>query len=148
MLQQNNLHKNVVNTLHGLGSMMQGSLYLLMKALWIAGQHSEVMPGHFGAQKHNARHFLYMDDGNTFLVLLIPSSMLTCSSLVLPALSLHNGILHCDIIEGSFCTETFLKFIDSLLDNMQPFPAPNSVIVMDNCQIHKHSEIRERIAER
>jgi hypothetical protein len=31
---------------------------------------------------------------------------------------------------------------------MQPFPAPNSVIVMDNCQIHKHQEIQELIHER
>jgi len=67
---------------------------------------------------------------------------------VLPALSLRDGILHCDIVEGSFCTETFLKFIDGLLDNMQPYPAPNSVIVMDNCKIHKHPEIQDHIRER
>ena len=79
-----------------------------------------------------------------------PSSMLTFPSSfsVLPALSLHDGILHCDIVEGSFCTETFLKFVDGLLDYMQPYPAPNSVIVMDNCQIHKHPEIQQRILER
>ena len=32
---------------------------------------------------------------------------------VLPALSLHNGIIHCDIVEGSFCTETFYSFIEA-----------------------------------
>lgn len=31
---------------------------------------------------------------------------------------------------------------------MQPFPAPNSVIVMDNCPIHKHPDIRELIESR
>ena len=61
---------------------------------------------------------------------------------VLPALLL------CDSMEGSFSMETFLKFIDSLLDNMQPYPAANSVILMDNCQIHKHPEIWERIYAR
>lgn len=66
---------------------------------------------------------------------------------VLPALSL-DGILHCDVVEGSFCTETFLKFIDRLLDTMQPYPAANSVIVMDNCKIHKHPEIQDRIHAR
>ena len=31
---------------------------------------------------------------------------------------------------------------------MQPFPAQNSVIVLDNCQIHKHPDIQEMIEER
>ena len=53
-----------------------------------------------------------------------------------------------DIIEGSFCTETFYSFIGSVLDNMNPYPAPNSVIVMDNCRIHKHPEILDLIVSR
>ncbi|KIO09221.1 hypothetical protein M404DRAFT_132524, partial [Pisolithus tinctorius Marx 270] len=64
---------------------------------------------------------------------------------VLPALSLRDGILHCDVVEGSFCTETFTKFIERLLVHMNPFPAVNSVIVMDNCQIHKHPDIQQLI---
>ena len=67
---------------------------------------------------------------------------------VLPALSLHNGVIHCDIVEGSFCTETFYSFIGGVLDNMNPYPAPNSVIVMDNCRIHKHPEILDLIVSR
>ena len=39
-----------------------------------------------------------------------------------------NGIIHCDIVEGAFDTELFYTFISCL---MEPFPAPNSVIVMD-----------------
>jgi hypothetical protein len=31
---------------------------------------------------------------------------------------------------------------------MQAYPAPNSVIVMDNCRIHKHPEILELIDSR
>ncbi|KIJ06821.1 hypothetical protein PAXINDRAFT_51870, partial [Paxillus involutus ATCC 200175] len=57
-------------------------------------------------------------------------------------------IIHCDIVEGSFCTETFYVFIERLLQKMQPFPLPNSVIVMDNCRIHKHSDIQELIESR
>ena len=51
--------------------------------------------------------------------------------LVLPSLSLE-GVFHCNIVEGAFNTASFYKFIEHTLDQMQPFPAPNSVIVMDN----------------
>ena len=67
---------------------------------------------------------------------------------VLPALSLNDGILHCDIVEGSFNSQLFYQFIERVLDQMQPYPAPNSVIVMDNCRIHKHPAILELIRER
>jgi hypothetical protein len=67
---------------------------------------------------------------------------------VLPALSLGEGIIHCDVVEGSFCTETFMEFIEGLLGKMQPYPAPNSVIVMDNCRIHKHADILKAIEDR
>ncbi len=52
------------------------------------------------------------------------------------------------IIEGSYDTESFMQFIKDLLTKMQPFPAPNSVIIMDNCKIHKALEIRELIESR
>lgn len=67
---------------------------------------------------------------------------------VLPALSLDDGIIHCEVVEGSFCTETFTQFIDGLLKHMQPYPASNSVIVMDNCKIHKHPDIQNMIEAR
>ena len=35
--------------------------------------------------------------------------------------------------------------IECTLDHMQPFLAPNSVIVMDNCRIHKHPDIQNLI---
>jgi hypothetical protein len=43
---------------------------------------------------------------------------------------------------------TFKQFISGLLENMQPYPNPNSVLVMDNCQIHKDPEIQFMIEER
>ncbi len=67
---------------------------------------------------------------------------------VLPALSLTEGILHCDIIEGAFDADTFYTFIDPLLDRMQPYPAPNSVVIMDNCRIHKSQTILDLIESR
>lgn len=71
-----------------------------------------------------------------------------CSFSVLPAISLNEGILHCEIVEGSFCTATFQHFIKGLLGHMEPFPSQNSVIVMDNCHIHKHPDILEMIESR
>ncbi|KIO20957.1 hypothetical protein M407DRAFT_80958, partial [Tulasnella calospora MUT 4182] len=55
---------------------------------------------------------------------------------VLPALSL-DGILDISIVEGSFNTKLFEEFVESLVGVMNPFPLPNSVLVMDNCKIHK-----------
>ncbi|KAF9006818.1 hypothetical protein BDZ89DRAFT_965843, partial [Hymenopellis radicata] len=66
---------------------------------------------------------------------------------ILPALSL-DGILAVDIVEGSFDAEKFRNFIDGLLDHMNPFPAPNSVIIMDNCRIHKNAEVLDMILDR
>ncbi|KAF8229466.1 hypothetical protein L208DRAFT_1057606, partial [Tricholoma matsutake] len=64
--------------------------------------------------------------------------------LLLPAMSLE-GMLHAKIVEGSFTTVLFEEFIDGLLNKMQPFPANNSVIVLDNAHIHKHPRVKEKI---
>lgn len=66
---------------------------------------------------------------------------------ILPAITL-DGVIECMIIEGSFDTELFFRFIKDLVAKMLPFPGPNSVVVMDNCRIHKAQEIREYIEER
>ena len=66
---------------------------------------------------------------------------------LLPALSL-DGILYVKIVEGSFTKLLFREFIEGLLHNMQPFPGPNSVIVMDNARIHKDPAIVELIEAR
>lgn len=73
--------------------------------------------------------------------------MILNSYSILPAITL-DGMIECMIIEGSFNTERFTSFIEDVLENMQPFPAPKSVIVMDNCSIHKAPEIRELIESR
>jgi transposase len=57
-------------------------------------------------------------------------------------------MLYANIVEGSFNTFLFEDFIKGLLDQMQPYPAPNSVIVMENCCIHKSPKIREIIETR
>jgi hypothetical protein len=56
-----------------------------------------------------------------------------------------DGIIGLHTTEGSFDTEKFKLFISDLLDDMNPWPQPNSIVVMDNCQINKHQEILEMI---
>lgn len=51
-------------------------------------------------------------------------------------------------MEGSFNGTLFMGFIQELLTKMAPFPAPKSVVVMDNCAIHKSAEIRELVESR
>lgn len=74
-------------------------------------------------------------------------SNLTIRYSILPALSL-DGILHVNIIEGSFTTVKFYSFIEGLLETMNPYPGPNSVVIMDNCAIHKSDMITDLIKER
>ncbi|KAF9506618.1 hypothetical protein BS47DRAFT_1244612, partial [Hydnum rufescens UP504] len=65
---------------------------------------------------------------------------------ILPALSL-NGIIHVEVKEGSYDHESFRDFIEHLLEEMNPFPAKNSIIVLDNASIHRSPEIRELVEE-
>jgi hypothetical protein len=57
-------------------------------------------------------------------------------------------MIYAKVVEGSFTAPLFRDFIEGLLNQMQPFPAPKSVIVMDNARIHKNPQIVEMIEER
>jgi transposase len=52
-----------------------------------------------------------------------------------------DGILFCDIQPGAYTAEAFDHFIEALLTKMNPFPQPNSVLVMDNATIHKSNRL-------
>ncbi|KAG2343180.1 hypothetical protein BDR05DRAFT_860062, partial [Suillus weaverae] len=69
-----------------------------------------------------------------------------CRYSILPALSL-NSILHLEVLDHSFSGEEFGHFISGLLDQMQPWPMPNLVLVMDNTSIHKVSGIHDMVEE-
>lgn len=66
---------------------------------------------------------------------------------ILPGLSL-SSVLYLNIVTSCFDSQTFAEFIDILLTQMNPFPGPNSVIVMDNCRIHKLPFILDMIEQR
>ncbi|KAF9510166.1 hypothetical protein BS47DRAFT_1274908, partial [Hydnum rufescens UP504] len=59
---------------------------------------------------------------------------------ILPALSL-DGLVHINIREGAYHRKSFKQFLHDLLNEMNPFPGPNSVIILDNVAIHKHHSI-------
>ncbi|KAI0691760.1 hypothetical protein BC835DRAFT_1278932, partial [Cytidiella melzeri] len=66
---------------------------------------------------------------------------------VLPAISL-DGFLHLDVLTGSWNGRAILKYVNTLLGNMNPFPEKNSVIVMDNASPHHVGGLRELIEAR
>ena len=55
-----------------------------------------------------------------------------------------DGILDCAIIEGAFNAEKFIEFITVIANRVEP----GSVLVMDNCSIHKSQEVREIVESR
>jgi hypothetical protein len=63
---------------------------------------------------------------------------------LLPTISM-TGVLSCKAIESSFTTPLFKGFLEGLLNKMQPYPTPNSVIVMDNTKVHRSLDICETI---
>jgi transposase len=59
-----------------------------------------------------------------------------------------DGILHLAIQDHPYTAVQFNSFVDALLDSMNPFPQPNSVIVMDNASIHKSADLLQMVEER
>jgi hypothetical protein len=59
-----------------------------------------------------------------------------------------DGVLHLEVLDHSFTGEEFRDFVTGVLDQMQPWPMPNSVLVMDNASIHKVPGIRDMVEQR
>jgi hypothetical protein len=78
------------------------------------------------------RHSLFEENGMSFISSMYFPLMLQSRYSILPALSL-DGMLTVSIVEGSFNQVSFGDFIEGVLDQMNLFPATNSIIIMDNC---------------
>jgi hypothetical protein len=59
-----------------------------------------------------------------------------------------DGIIYSQIVRGSFNGETFKMWLEGLLEAMNPYPEPKSVLVVDNCAIHHVEGIQEMCNER
>jgi len=66
---------------------------------------------------------------------------------VLPAITL-DGLIWASTVLGSFNGSTFLQFLDGVLGQMNAYPAPKSVLIMDNCAIHHIDEVEIRCRQR
>jgi len=58
-----------------------------------------------------------------------------------------HGILHVDIQQGAYTTDSFNDFIRGLFLHTNPFPGPQSVLIMDNASIHKSDELAQMCEE-
>ncbi|KAJ3886272.1 hypothetical protein GG344DRAFT_31949, partial [Lentinula edodes] len=65
---------------------------------------------------------------------------------VLPALSL-DGIFYSHIKLLSYTGDDFLEWLEGLLMEMNPYPGPRSVLVLDNCHIHHVPGVAEMCEE-
>ena len=63
---------------------------------------------------------------------------------ILPVLSL-DGILHIKVFDHAINGINFLSFVEGLLEHMQPWPLPNSVLFMDNATIHWVDGVQEMV---
>ena len=118
---------------------------LWMKVQWIGTWHTKATHGLSWSNVPYARLFLFVESGEYVFYMLL-DCLTTCYAIysMLPAMSL-DSILYVDIMEGSYNTASFTAFIGALLNQMKPFPEPNSVIIMDNCRIHKSPDILDMI---
>lgn len=58
------------------------------------------------------------------------------------------GILYVVVMRGGHNGTTFTNFLHTLLDRMNPYPGPNSVLVMDNASIHHVEDVRAIVEAR
>jgi len=56
---------------------------------------------------------------------------------ILPAMTV-DGYIACQVYSGAVNADTFNAFVEhELLPLCNPYPGPNSIIVMDNASIHR-----------
>ena len=103
-------------------------------------------PGHLLATAPGGTTTSFVENGGISDSNNMPRSLVSRYS-ILPAMSL-DGILHLAIQDQPFTAVEFNSFVEALLGNMNPFPQPNSVIIMDNASIHKSPELQQMIEER
>ena len=58
------------------------------------------------------------------------------------------GLFQFELIDGSVNGDIFFDFLrGTLIPNMQPFPNPHSVLLMDNCSIHHTQAVKDLLQQ-
>ena len=65
---------------------------------------------------------------------------------LLPAITTE-GIIYSHVKLGGYNGDEFLEWLAGLLPIMNPYPAPRSVLILDNCRIHHVPGVEEMCAE-
>ena len=66
---------------------------------------------------------------------------------MLPALTV-DGIIHSHIKEGAYNGDQFITWLGGLLKVMNPYPAPHSVLILNNSRIHHVEGVEELCTNR
>ncbi|KIK79823.1 hypothetical protein PAXRUDRAFT_160246 [Paxillus rubicundulus Ve08.2h10] len=56
-----------------------------------------------------------------------------------------DGYLAAEVVEGSYDGDSFYAYIADKLSNMNPFPAEQSILVLDNCCIHHNEDLTDLV---
>ncbi|EEB88918.1 hypothetical protein MPER_13053, partial [Moniliophthora perniciosa FA553] len=59
-----------------------------------------------------------------------------------------HGLIYSHVKIGGYNGEEFTQWLEGLLEVMNPYPGPRSVLVLDNCRIHHVPGIEEMCEER
>lgn len=126
---------------------------------WFLQTKATTTVSHYEETMHGRREVIVQEDV-TFLFVADSMCSVCCPCLsslsiiqllfrysILLALLL-DGVIHLEVLNHAFTGHEFANFVDGVLDQMQPWPLPNSVLVMDNAQIHHVPGIQEMVEER
>ncbi|KAF7335978.1 DDE family endonuclease [Mycena sanguinolenta] len=61
---------------------------------------------------------------------------------LLPAITI-DGLIYTHVKVGGYNGEQFVEWLEGLLQVMNPYPAPHSVLILDNCRIHHVDDVQE-----
>jgi hypothetical protein len=65
---------------------------------------------------------------------------------MLPALTV-DGIIYSHIKIGGYNGNQFMEWVEGVLSVMNAYPAPQSVLILDNCRIHHVPGVEELCEE-
>jgi hypothetical protein len=54
-----------------------------------------------------------------------------------------DGLIHTHVKAGRYNGKQFMEWLERLLEVMNPYPAPQSVLILDNCRIHHVEGVEE-----